>query len=61
MELQKEEWGVLRDLGLRITEAKVYLKLIEQGTVNVSVISKVTAVGGTSWRISELVIISSIF
>jgi len=44
MDLQKEELETLLDLGLRITEAKVYLKLIEQGTIKVSVISKVSKV-----------------
>jgi len=44
MQLTEEELGIILDLGLKITEAKVYLKLIELGTAKVSVISKVSNV-----------------
>lgn len=44
MELQKEDLGTLVDLGLKITEAKVYLKLIGLGTAEASAISKISKV-----------------
>jgi len=44
MDLKEEELGVLVNLGLRITEVKVYLGILQLGSSKASVISKVSKV-----------------